>query len=87
MILPCLIKRKVSPLLLNKLKKNMFILLNEHIAFIARKFRKLCLRKRTMEKIIMTKILPKEMSHKIKVKVKLNLRKELSVLNVQDMIT
>jgi hypothetical protein len=40
-----------------------------------------------MGKIKMAKILPKEISQKIKVKVKLNLRKKLSVLNVQVIIT
>ena len=45
---------------------------NEDIALIARKF---VFKKQTMKKIKMAKILPKEMSQKIKVKVKLNLRK------------
>jgi len=77
MNLPCLIKRKVSPLLLNMLKKEHVYssnddLNNEDIALIARKF---VFKKQTMEKIKMAKILPKEMSQKIKVKVKLNLRK------------
>jgi len=77
MNLPCLIKRKVSPLLLNMLKKEHVYssnddLNNEDIALIARKF---VFKKKTMEKIKMAKILPKEMSQKIKVKVKLNLRK------------
>jgi len=41
-----------------------------------------------MEKIKMAKILPKEISQKkIKVQVKMNLRKKLSVLNVQVIIT
>jgi hypothetical protein len=40
-----------------------------------------------MEKIKRENIFPKERSHKMKVRVKLNLRKDLSILNAHDMVT
>jgi hypothetical protein len=56
-------------------------LYSKNIALVVRKFRKIMFKKNNNDKDLKTQIFSKKMNQKIKVKVKLNLKKELNILN------
>jgi hypothetical protein len=60
---------------------------SEDIAFVARKFRKFILKKKNNGKDKKGKTFAKRNESENEVKVKLNLKKNLNILNAYDMVT